>query len=293
MVFNQGIIWAKQFDMPSPKTIQLPPLSDAIIFAVSKLVDDAKVTPYREPSHSDLKAQIDRAGLAAHDPNQNGESLGKRKRLRYVLAWALDNDLEKGGKLVRGVLGLIQGCRGFSPQSPNYVGGEYITTAIEAFGAEGFDLTPNGDLSPKILDSLSGLELSDALRSYVTRAKKGVEDAALLTGTGKDLLEATAGHVLMTVNGPYSKNANFPMLLGQAFTAIGMSTPPDGKPGTPMNRLDRSLYEAACAINTLRNKEGTGHGRPWDSAVSKSEARTAVQTMGVIAERMLDILGTI
>jgi len=271
-------------------SVQVAPLSDAIIAAVSKLIDDAQVTPYREPSHSEIKSQIDRFGLASHDPNQNGNNLGKAKRLRAVLFWALDNDLERGGKLITGILGLVRGCRGFHEQSPNFVGKEHIASAIEAFDQEGYALGRDGVLTSKVLDNLSGVELSAALKNYVRRAKKGVEDAALLTGTSKDLLEATAAHVLTTRLGAYSHQSNFPTLLAQAFVALDLSIPQDGKDNTPINRMDRSLFEAACAINTMRNKQGTGHGRPWLPTIGNSVARTAVETMGIVAERMLDIL---
>ena len=69
-------------------------------------------------------------------------------------------------------------------------------------------------------------------------------------------MEATAAHVLVTRYGQYSSGDNFPTLLGQAFVALAMSVPNDGKDDTPINRLDRGLFEAACAINTLRNKQG-------------------------------------
>jgi hypothetical protein len=49
------------------------------------------------------------------------------------------------------------------------------------------------------------------------------------------------------------------------------------------------MYELACAINQLRNKEGTGHGRPWLPSVTELESRTAIESMGVIAERLLNI----
>ena len=154
------------------------------------------------------------------------------------------------------------------------------------------DLCSHGDgvLSPRVLDGLSGNDLTAALDGYVRRAKKGVADAALLTGTSKDLLEATAAHVLMTRFGEHPTSNNFPMLLGQAFVALGMSVPNDGKDDTPINRMDRGLFEAACAINTLRNRQGTGHGRPWLPTVTNHVARTAVETMGLVAERMLNIL---
>ena len=266
------------------------PLTDTIIVALSKLVDDAQADSYREPSHSEIQAQIDRAGLSAVDPNQQGQTVGKAKRVRAVLNWAIENDVVAGGRFVSGLLAHIRGCGGFRRESPNYVGEDAIRGAIEAFSTEGFVLGPDGVLSRKVLDGLSGAELTEALQGYVRRAKNGVTDAALLTGTGKDLLEATAAHVLVTRYGQYSTGDNFPTLLGQAFVALGMSVPNDSTDDSPIYRLDRALFEAACAINTLRNKQGTGHGRPWLPTVTDDEARTAVETMGLVAERMLNVL---
>jgi hypothetical protein len=266
------------------------PLTDAIIVALSKLVDDAQAESYREPSHSEIQMQIDRAGLSSCDPNQQGQTLGKAKRVRAVLNWAIENNPEAGGRFVYGLLGHVRGCGGFRVGSPNYAGEDAISGAVEALSTEGFVLGTDGILSRRILDGLSGKELTEALDGYVRRAKRGVTDAALLTGTGKDLLEATAGHVLVSKYGKYSTMDNFPTLLGQAFVALGMSVPNDGKDDTPINRLDRGLFDAACAINTLRNKEGTGHGRPWLPRVTDHVARTAVETMGLVAERMLNVL---
>lgn len=268
-------------------------LTDAIIVALSKLVDDAQADSYREPSHSEIQTQIDRAGLSSCDPNQQGQTLGKAKRVRAVLNWAIENNADAGGRFVYGLLGHVRGCGGFREDSPNYVGVDAIRGAVDAFSTEGLVLGADGILSPRVLDGLSGNELTDALDSYVRRAKKGVTDAALLTGTSKDLLEATAGHVLVTRYGGYSPKSNFPTLLGQAFVALDMAVPNDGKQDTPINRLDRALFEAACAINTLRNKQGTGHGRPWLSAVKDHEANTAVETMGLVAERILNVLRSV
>lgn len=268
----------------------IAPLTDAIIVALSKLVDDAQAESYREPSHSEIQIQIDRVGLSSCDPKQQGQSLGKAKRVRAVLNWAIENDTIAGGRFVFGLLGHIRGCGGFRPESQNYVGDDAIRSLVEAFSTEGYVLGMDGVLSRKILDGLSGVDLTEALDGYVRRAKKGIADAALLTGTSKDLLEATAAHILMIQYGQYSIGDNFPTLLGQAFVALGMAVPNDGKEDTPINRLDRGFFEAACAINTLRNKEGTGHGRPWKSTVRDHVARTAVEMMGLVAERMLNVL---
>ena len=47
------------------------------------------------------------------------------------------------------------------------------------------------------------------------------------------------------------------------------------------------MYELACGINQLRNKQGIGHGRPWLTGISQDEAKTATEFMGVIAEYVL------
>ena len=58
----------------------------------------------------------------------------------------------------------------------------------------------------------------------------------------------------------------------------------------PQHRLQRALYEAACAVNTLRNKQGTGHGRPWLPSVTVEEARHATQVMGVVGDLLLRVM---
>lgn len=264
------------------------PLSDSIVVAMARLVDDAQNTT-REPSHSDLEFQISKAGLRAGDPKAQGQIVGKAKRIRSTLNWALENDLSAGQCLVGGLLAQLRGCGGFRDTSPNFVGTEALEDARCAFRLEGYDLGSDGSLQPVLLDNLSGATLTSALETYVRRAKRGAADAALVTGTGKDLLEATAAHILVERYGTYSSGSNFPTLLGQAFMAVGFVTPQHpAVPGEgPECRLQRSLYEAACAVNGLRNKQGSGHGRPWLPSVTDAQARCAIQTMGTVAEWLL------
>jgi hypothetical protein len=265
------------------------PLTDAIIISVARLVDDAQ-SETREPSHSDIEFQIKRAHLTQGDPKAQGQLVGKAKRVRGALSWALENNVPAGESLVEGMISLIRGCGGFRPTSPNYVGSQEVADAIGAFRAEGYELSLDGELRPLILDNLSGAALSAALEAYIRRARRGASDAALVTGTGKDLLEATAAHVLVERYGSYSQRANFQALLGQAFVALGLATPqhPVQAGEAPQRKIERSMFELACSINTLRNKAGTGHGRPWLPNVSDVEARIAVEFMGAIAEWMLD-----
>jgi len=264
------------------------PLSDSIIVSVARLVDDAQ-TETREPSHSDIEFQIGRVQLTQGDPKAQGQLVGKAKRVRGTLHWALENNQQAGEALVESLIALIRGCGGFRPSSPNYVGEHAIADAVTAFRAEGYELSLDGNLRPIILDSLSGAALTDALQAYVRRAKAGAADAALLTGTGKDLLEATAAHILVERNGSYPQT-NFQGLLGQAFVALGMTTPhhPVVPGEAPQKKIERAMFDLACAVNSLRNKVGAGHGRPWLPSVSDAEAKAAVEFMGIIAEWMLD-----
>lgn len=267
----------------------LPPLNDGILFALARVVDDGQKENKREPSHSDIEFCVTIWKLTAGDPKSQGQTVGKAKRVRAILSWAVENNFEGGQGFVGQLTEMVKSCGGFRENSPNYVGADAINGLRDALASEGFILASDGELRAQVLDTLSGAELTKALEAYVRRAQKGTEDAALLAGTGKDLVEATAVHVLVELWPSTKPPQHFPALVGMAFVALGLKTPEDkvmqGEP--PQHRLQRALYEAACAINTLRNKEGTGHGRPWLSSVKPNEARHAVQVMGTVAELML------
>ncbi|MDD0972649.1 abortive infection family protein [Pseudomonas fontis] len=269
-----------------------PPLTDAIAVAISRLVDDSQ-TEKREPTHSDIEFQIDQAKLTPADPGRsNSKPIGKSKRVRGTLSWALSNDLSAGEALVSGLISTVQGYGGFRPTSRNYCGAEAITNLIAVFAAQGWDLSLDGSLQPRVLDSLTSKALTSALQAYADRARRGALDSPLLAGTAKDLLEATAAHVLVEKWGSYPSTSNFPTLLGQAFTALGLATPSDpvvaGEPAH--RRMERATYDLGCALNALRNKEGTGHGRPWISGITPMQARFSIESMGNIASMLLDAL---
>jgi hypothetical protein len=87
-------------------------------------------------------------------------------------------------------------------------------------------------------------------RRYVRRIRSGSTDAALVTGSGKDLLEAVARQVLLDKTGSYDERMGFPGTLFQAFELKGLATPP-GKllneveaqlDPDPRRRLTQTLY---------------------------------------------------
>lgn len=267
------------------------PVDDTVVYALARLVDDAQ-SERRDPSHSDIAFQIKKADLETSDPNKNGPPVGKAKRVRAVLTWGLENSPESAEIFTAGLLSSIKACGGFRSSSPNFVGNDAVKSLTEALRNMGISLADDGTLAPLALDSLSGENLTKALEIYVQRAKKGIQDAALVVGTSKDLMEAVAAHVILEIWGQYPTTANFPTLLGQAFTALDMSTPSDEQISGehPRKNLERRMYELACAINRLRNKQGTGHGRPWLPDLEPAEAKASIEFIGVLSERLLNKL---
>jgi hypothetical protein len=267
------------------------PLTEAIVAAVSRLVDDRDHP--RDPTHSAIAAVVAACDLKDVDPARRPQPVGKEKRVRGILDWALTSDAPKGGAFVRRLLAEIRGCGGFRPQSPNFVGDDPIANAIDAFAAAGFLLGSDGDFRPQILTNLEGAATTAALRAYMTRIRQGYMDSALVVGTGKDLLEATAAHVLVERYGSEpSQSINFPTLLGQAFTVVGLATPQDPvKSGEPQFRmLERRLFDSALAVNALRNRQGSGHGRAFLPTISSDEARAAAEVMATVSELLLNAL---
>ena len=282
---------------------QLKHVTESIIFAAAKMIDDSpargqrQIAPadvkWRAPTHSDLTFLFERCGLARFEPAKGpGQPQGKAKRLRAVLMSALDSsEEEKGGRCVTQLIGQVRGLGGFRAGSENFVGAEAIVGMTDTLREEGFVLTPEGRLLPLSLDSLSGRELTDALRIYVRRAVRGDQDAALVAGTSKDLLEATVKHFLETRRVSFGERENVPQLLVKVCGHLEVSDPVMSSNGHYGKTL-RAIIEMVYAINDLRNKEGTGHGRPWLPELTPQQARTAAQFSGVIAEFLLDLLDT-
>ena len=129
------------------------PVNDAIIVAVARLVDDAQSVT-REPSHSDLEFQINRAGLCGGDPKGQGQVVGKAKRVRAVLSWGIDNAPDKAETFVALLIGLIRGKGGFRAGSSNFVGEEAILDTRESFRLEGYMLSDDGELYASTLDNV-------------------------------------------------------------------------------------------------------------------------------------------
>ena len=147
------------------------------------------------------------------------------------------------------------------------------------------------DRDPKDEPSTALLDRIQAERdTRVTNGQRKKQEALTPVRPEEILFDITA-HVISEKYGQYSQQANFPTLLGQAFTVLGVATPhTPPQPGESHCGVERSLYEAGCAVNALRNKTGTGHGRPFLPGLSDDEARAAVQLIGIISGLLLRAL---
>ena len=270
-------------------------VNDALGAAISQMIDQDSPL-----SHDDLDTTFDRFKLRAGDIGKrdaDGKPIGKHRRVKAVLTYAVDNDPEAGGRLVEYLVSRLQGAGSFREGSPNRLPADAIANARGVFRSQGFTLAEDGALVPTTLDGLTGTELTEALLAYVQRARQGVEDAALLTGTAKDLVEATARHVLEERAAGYSQHMPFPGTVFQAFNALGFS----GVTGNefelrkqlstdPIERFHQCVYLLAVVANDMRNAQGTGHGRPFPATVSARDARAATQAMGLVSGLLLESL---
>lgn len=272
-------------------------LTEDIIIAASKMIDDSLKTR-RDPSHSDLEFIIKKNGLEKGDPKLQGQTVGKAKRIRYLLSWSIEENIAGGEKFLIDLLDLVRGVGGFRDGSSNYIGKEEVVNLQQVLKNNGYSLDNQGNIGHLIIDNLADFEKEEALWAYVRRAQKGQEDAALLTGTSKDLLEAVAAYVLVKKYGTYPQTANFPTLLGQAFVALHLKTKSeDMSQVSPVKKakieIETTLYKLGCSINMLRNKAGTGHGRPFVPEISNAEARLAIEGMAIISEYLLNKLNEV
>ena len=215
-----------------------------------------------------------------------------------VLQWAQDNGKHyEGGRLCVELIDTIRGHGGFDPNdADNYVGEDAISRTINAVKGTTHVMRSDGTIEVSMLEStMTNHEREELLSRYIRRAQLGYEDAAaLVLGTGKDLLECVAKHICDVKHAPYGENQPFYQLLIAAWNALSMSIP-DGKLDdgrTPYKaQIEHGLFDLGCGINKLRNAEGVGHGRPYPPNLTEDEAKHATEVNG--ADRALSSFPTV
>lgn len=263
-------------------------LTDEIVSALSKFFEGGG------PSHDQLDTAFRRFSLEAGDPKNAGDSVGKMKRVRGVLTYASDQNMKAGAGLVKSLLGLLRADNCFRPDSDTYASEEKVQALHHAFKLVGYNLDLTGELRPHMLESLEGVEMTDALWAYVRRARVGADDTELVIGTSKNLGEAAARHVLKERLGDYpiaGHNSHFPQLLGQAFAELELKASSVELDQDPFLALQEAIFLMAKAVNKLRNAKGDGHGRPEPAVALVLEGRLATQASAMVTELLLSAMG--
>lgn len=255
------------------------------------------------PSHDQLDQAFLRHGLVPGDPAPGGRTnqgsiLGKTKRIRRVFVYAADHKVSAGLPLAEEIVALLRAEGSFSSALPEYAGAQKVSRLASAFRGFGLTLADTGELRPTVIDNLAGTELTDALRQYVQRINLNPDDAPLQVGTGKELDEATARHVLQERTGSYpvgGSAGSFPVMLASTFAAIGLAVPgPVELDSNPHRAVQQCLFLLGISVNRLRNEAGTGHGRPGPprktAPLSPMEARLVARATALLAGALLDSL---
>jgi hypothetical protein len=218
------------------------------------------------PTHAELDEVFGRNGLAHLDPKRTEPAVTKEVRVRAVLTEAVTARPEAGGRLVEMLLARmrVRGC--FDSESEHYPSGGdgVIVAAQRAFRRLGWELDDEGHLAPAMFTGLDRHLDRRAIEAAIERIRRAPDDAALLIGTAKELLEATSRYVLEEIGQPARRNADFPELLHMARDRLDL-LPQSVSQTSPAARTVREVYDGlwkvAKAVNELRNAEGTGHGR--------------------------------
>ncbi len=107
------------------------------------------------PSHDDLTRLFVRFGLNKADPAEPGTPVGKVKRLRAVLAYAIEEGPGAGGNLVRAIVDQLRAHGAFRESSETFAGPDLIASLRDAFRHEGFDLDAAGNLRPTLFENFA------------------------------------------------------------------------------------------------------------------------------------------
>ncbi len=247
------------------------------------------------PTHAELDEIFATHGMSPVDPKRELPGATKEVRVRTVLAEAVHIEADSADKLVDQLLVhmRVRGC--FDPESDEYpAGGDTVITAAQrAFRRLGWVLDDEGHLAPEVLTGLDHHLQRRAIEAAIDRIRRAPDDAALLLGTAKELLESTSRYVLEAVDQPARQNAGFSELLYMARDRLDL-LPQRVDLGSPAAATVREVYDGlwkvAKAVNELRNTEGTGHGRTALPNVSPQTARVVVQAAGLLSALLLDTL---
>lgn len=238
------------------------------------------------PSHSSLTSAFLAAGLTDLTPYVPGSLQNANKVDRITEAGrAVWRQTSGGRRLVEELLSLYRVNGIFA--DPHF---DMEKSALRsALRQQGWALSEEGRL--EALGEIH-LEVGDrqALNDQLNRLRRNTEDAALLLGTAKELLESVGKFVLEEGNRLPDRRMDFPEVMVESMKQLGVM-PVQVDSSTEGGKQIRKVYQAVRtiieAINELRNDYGTGHGRTLPTGVSVEAARFMIRQATLVAELLL------
>lgn len=153
-----------------------------------------------------------------------------------------------------------------------------IDNLRKTLASAGWQLRADGTLlrSGDISIETGGREV---LRQQIDRLYSVGDDVAHVLGLTKDTLEATARYIIKERGEAVGKNHSMHQLVGQAMDLLGLSRKPadDTVEAKAVAMLHQSITRNAEALNSLRNDQGTGHGRTTSATLPPEGARFVKQ----------------
>jgi hypothetical protein len=244
------------------------------------------------PSHSKLTSAFLAGGYGdvAPAPPHGAQGPNKEARVQRTVLAAIKRP-NGARQLVDALLVQLRLNGQFDKEWQGYDASKFRTLE-RAFARSGWSLSADGFISP-----VSGLDLTtggrDALDEQIARIRGATDDPGQLLGSAKDLLEAVSKFVLEEFSVPVSKNADFGHLWHLARDRLGILPAQIDKslPGADSIRaILQSSWTIAEQANTLRGKQGTGHGRTLPTGVSPELALLVVREACSVAEYVLTTL---
>lgn len=238
------------------------------------------------PSHASLTSAFLAAGLTDLTPYVPGalQNLNKVDRITEA-GRAVWRQPSSGRRLMEELLSVYR------------VGGIFADSTLDmeksalrnALWHRGWSLDEDGRLEP--LGEIQ-LEVGDrqALNDQLNRLRRNTEDAGLLLGTAKELLESVGKFVLEEAQCLPDRRMDFPEVMTLSMEHLGVM-PAKVDASTQGGKQIRKVYQAVRtvveAVNELRNDHGTGHGRTLPSGVSVEAARFMIRQATIVAEMLL------
>ena len=220
------------------------------------------------PSHGGLDTIFGKLAINSPETDRQGSSINKVKRLRRAFDQADAHGEQAVVNLVKEIIEEMRFKGVFS--STDEQTQELVSALRASLAQAGARLTDEGRLEPLTLGpaiEAGGRETVDRLQS---RLRDPLLDPGAILGTSKDLLEATAKHLLKE-HSPEVRAGDMPGVVGQAMRAAGLSTIPgeiDSTNDKAVAALRQQVIKTAEAVTSTRNTGGDGHGHLEPTDVS-------------------------